>query len=60
MDLEKMNFIGRYHCPECNCMYILINNEIIFCPGCEYSSKKRKYTICEDRTRKEELVQFQI
>ena len=60
MDIKKMNFIGKYRCPECNCMYIIIDNEIMSCPGCEYSSKKSKSKICEDGTRKEELVQYQI
>ena len=60
MDIKKMNFIGRYHCPECSSMYIIIDNKIVSCPGCEFSSKKSKFKTCEDGTRKEELVQFQI
>ncbi len=39
MTLENRKFVGTLHCPTCNCMYIIIDNEIVLCPVCELSSK---------------------
>lgn len=59
MDSKKTNFIGKCHCPECNCMYIIIDNEIISCPECEISSNQNKLDNYEEDAR-EELVHNQV
>ena len=60
MDIEKINFTGRLHCPECNCIYIIIDNEILSCPGCEISSEVKTKQMYEEGAGEEEIVQFQI
>ena len=61
MDIEKIkiNFTGRLHCPECNCMYIIIDNEIQSCPGCEFSSRVKNLQIYGEDAGEEEIVQYQ-
>ena len=60
MNIEKINFTERLHCPECNCMYLIIDNEILSCPGCEFSSESKPRQIYEEDAGEEEIVQFQI
>ena len=36
MELLKTELIGT--CPNCNCTYILIDNELVFCPRCALST----------------------
>ena len=48
-----MNFIGRLHCPKCNSLYIIIDNEIISCPVCDLSSESMMIEICEESTNRE-------
>lgn len=59
MELKKTKFVGNCHCPNCNCMYIIIDNEIISCPGCELSSKYNELIIYEEEDARQELVQLQ-
>jgi len=59
MDVEKINFVGSCHCPECNGLYIIIDNEIISCPVCEISSSQMVSKIYEEDGGKE-LVQSQV
>lgn len=59
MGLEKINFVGRCHCPECNGLYIIIDNEIISCPGCELNSNGNVSKMYEEEAGKE-LVQYQV
>ena len=35
MDLKNKNFSKVYHCPNCNNMYITIDNKTFECPICE-------------------------
>jgi hypothetical protein len=60
MEFYNVNFMKRCHCPNCNCLYIIIDNEIISCPGCEIASitnlTQKNY---EDDAEKE-IVQFQF
>ena len=60
MNIEKINFTGRLLCPECNCMYLIIDNEILSCPGCEFSSKSKPMQLYEEGAGEEEIVQYQI
>ncbi len=39
MVLENKEIVGKLHCPECNCMFIVVDNEIAFCPKCVISSE---------------------
>ena len=39
MVVEKKKIVGKLHCPECSCMLIIIDNEIVFCPKCVLSSE---------------------
>ena len=48
MDLKKTNFIGKLHCPNCGCMYIIIDNEILSCPVCEVSLLQKRSNTCEE------------
>lgn len=48
MDIKNTRMVGKHHCPECNCMYIRIDNEIVSCPGCELSSKGNRSIINEE------------
>ena len=59
MDSKKTNFIGKCHCPECNGLYIIIDNEIISCPVCELNSHGNASKIYEEEVGKE-LVQYQV
>ena len=59
MDVEKINFIGSCHCPECNGLYIIIDNQIISCPVCELNSNQNVSKIYEEDAGKE-LVQSQV
>ncbi|MFX1389852.1 MAG: hypothetical protein ACFE9Z_07325 [Promethearchaeota archaeon] len=59
MELKKPNIMKRTHCPNCNCIYIIIDNEIIVCPLCELSSKDINSKIYNE-INKGELVQFQF
>ena len=59
MGLEKQNFAARCHCPECNGLYIIIDNEIISCPVCELISPGNVSKMYEEEVGKE-LVQHQV
>jgi hypothetical protein len=59
MDMININFVNRSHCPNCNVMYIIIDNEIILCPNCEVNSHCNESKFYEDNSEKE-LVQFQF
>ena len=48
MVLKYNENIGNLHCPECNCIYIIIDNEIVSCPGCELISKGYSSIINEE------------
>ncbi|MFX1310615.1 MAG: hypothetical protein ACFE9M_12890 [Promethearchaeota archaeon] len=50
MDFKDMNFTRRYHCPECNAMYIIIDNEIISCPVCDIAFNGKIREIIEEET----------
>jgi hypothetical protein len=39
MVLENKNVVGKLHCPECSCIYVVIDNEIALCPKCLLSSE---------------------
>ena len=55
MDLKKTNFTEKLHCPNCNCMYIIIDNKIISCPVCEVSSKQKILKVCEENASRERI-----
>jgi hypothetical protein len=59
MGFNKTNFIERIHCPNCNCMNIIIDKEIISCPECEINFYSTKVKTHEDNLKKK-LVQFQF
>lgn len=59
MEFSKTNFIERIHCPNCNCMYIIIDNEIFSCPGCEINFHSNGLTLNEDAL-KNEVIQLQF
>lgn len=59
MNTEKINFVGSCHCPECNSLYIIIDNEIISCPVCEIRSNQNASKMYEEEAGKE-LVQYQV
>jgi len=40
-------------------MYIIIDNEIISCPGCDLSSIYNKSIIYEEEDARKEIVQYQ-
>lgn len=52
MVLENKNIVGKLHCPECNCMLIVIDNEIAFCPRCVLSSKSNGSFLDEEESQK--------
>ncbi|NVM38162.1 MAG: hypothetical protein HWN81_21390 [Candidatus Lokiarchaeota archaeon] len=56
---EKINFVRNCHCPECNGMYIIIDNEIISCPVCELKSNQNLSKMYDEEAGKE-LVQFKV
>jgi hypothetical protein len=35
LELMKTELTGK--CPNCNCTYIVIDEELVFCPGCALS-----------------------
>ncbi|MFW9969254.1 MAG: hypothetical protein ACFFDF_03575 [Candidatus Odinarchaeota archaeon] len=39
IQIKNTKTAGKLHCPECDTIFILIDNEIVFCPGCELSSR---------------------
>ena len=53
MGLKKTNFTEKLHCPHCNCMYIIIDNEIVSCPVCEVSSYNKPIIKCEENTSRD-------
>lgn len=59
MGLEKINFAGSCHCPECNGLYNIIDNEIISCPVCELKSHGNASKMHEEEVGKE-VVQYQV
>ncbi len=59
MDVKKTKFVGNCHCPYCNSMYIIIDNEIISCPGCDLSLISKKSIIFEEEDARKEIVQYQ-
>lgn len=59
MDVIKKKFVGNCHCPYCNSMYIIIDNEIISCPGCDLSLMYNKLNIFEEEDARKEIVQYQ-
>ncbi len=59
MEVKKKKIIRNCHCPNCNSMYIIIDNEIISCPGCELSLKNNELFIYEDEDDRKEIVRYQ-
>ena len=55
MDLKKINFIGKLHCPNCGCMYIIIDNEILSCPVCEVLLAQKGSNTCEEDADSERI-----
>lgn len=53
MDSKKTNFIGKCHCPECNGLYMIIDNKIISCPVCELNSHGNISKMDEEEAGKE-------
>lgn len=37
MDNKEIYFTRRFHCPDCDTLCIMIDNEIISCPACDIS-----------------------
>jgi len=53
MVLEKnKEIVGKLHCQECNCMFIVIDNEIAFCPRCLLSSESNGSFLDEEESQK--------
>ena len=56
MELMKTEITGK--CPNCNGTYILIDNELIFCPRCALSIIEDFSVIFEEEDREKDLVQY--
>ncbi|MFW9900971.1 MAG: hypothetical protein ACFFDY_06750 [Candidatus Thorarchaeota archaeon] len=44
-------------CPNCNCTYIIIDNELVFCPRCALSIIEDVLVIYEEEDSGKDLVQ---
>ena len=56
LELMKTEYTGK--CPNCNGRYIMIDNELIFCPKCALSTIEEISIIFEEKDRRKELVQY--
>ncbi len=56
MELIKTEIIGK--CPNCNCTYMMIDNELVFCPGCALSTINEYSLAYEEEDPRKEKVQY--
>ena len=56
MELLETESTGK--CPNCNCRYIMIDNELMFCPKCALSIIEDISVIYEEEDSGKEIVQY--
>ena len=50
MDIKEIYFTRRFHCPDCDSLCLIIDNEIMSCPVCDVSLYGKIKTFTEEET----------